>query len=203
MKRTHLTLLALLGLTLAGSIQAQQLSPEVFRSVVVETVLPFTVQQYTPNFALPLPTRQSDADYTTPERAIAAFFGSLKAANYGWNEATWTPPSTELNRKRNSEAGKGAADWEQRWRAQYGDKTIELLHRVAYDRYVILEYRVLVPATGHVSETDTLALEKLGDGSWRVTQALASNPITYAWKQPSARVQVGPNTVGRLSKERP
>jgi hypothetical protein len=74
-----------------------------------------------------------------------------------------------------------------------------LLNRIEYEKYVIVEYRALLASTGQVTETDTLILER-EDDKWLLTQSLMNNPITFAWKSPERRIQVGPNTVGRLSK---
>ncbi|WP_374339646.1 hypothetical protein [Methyloversatilis sp.] len=178
---------------------AQQLSPEVFRTLVVETVLPFSVRQYSPAFVLPQGGPADALDFSSPEKAIASFFRTLEAGDYALNERCWTRASVAFNTQKNSESGKGPDYWTDYWRRAYRGRKVELLHRIDYENYVLIEYRVSMPEGGRVLETDTLALEQ-EDGKWLLTQSLADNPIHLAWKAPGSRIQVGPKTVGRLTR---
>lgn len=200
MKLTICITACFLTLLCTQGANAQQLGPTSFKTVVVETVLPFSVRAYQPTFILPEVKRTLGGNFLAPEDAISAFFGSLRAADYQWNETTWTRFSREFNSRKNAESGLIAKDWEARWSKQFSDKKIELLSRIDYDKYVILEYQATVASTGQITETDTLVLEREGD-SWLLTQALVDNPITFAWKTSGKRLQLGPNTVGRLAKK--
>lgn len=186
-------------LCMMTTASAQQLSPEVFRTLVVETVLPFSVRQYQPAFELSLEKSAGALDFSTPEKAMASFFHTLDAGDYALNERCWTSASVLLNTQKNSESGKGPEYWANYWRQAYRGRKVELLHRIDYDRYVLIEYRVSLREGGRVLETDTLVLEQEG-GKWLFTQSLADNPIHMAWKAPGSRIQVGPKTVGRLAR---
>ena len=182
------------------SLYAQQFASEKFKTLSVETVLVYSVKEYLPAYKLPDIATQIASDFSTPENVLATFFGSLRSANYIWNESCWTRESKEFNRRKNIEAGLTPLDWEKRWKSQYGDKKIELINRIEYEKYVIIEFKAIHIPSASVSEQDTLVFEK-EDGKWLLTQALSNNPITFAWKASNGRIQVGPNTVGQLSKK--
>lgn len=183
-----------------NNVYAQQFASEKFKTLSVETVLAYSIKEYASAYKLPDVLTQAASDFSTPESALATFFGSLRSANYIWNDSCWTRESKDFNRRKNNEAGLTALDWERRWKSQYGDKRIVLINRIEYEKYIIIEFKAMHSSTPTISEQDTLILEK-EDGKWLLTQALNSNPITFAWKAPNGRIQVGPNTVGQLSKK--
>jgi hypothetical protein len=66
MKVSSLVFVAAFTLLGGAGTSAQQLGPEVFRTLTVETVLPFKVRQYAPVFPLPGVAGQIASNFSTP-----------------------------------------------------------------------------------------------------------------------------------------
>ncbi len=165
------------------------LGTPAYRALTVEMVYTYSVTPYAPALRV-VPVEPALASYATPEDALIANLSSLAAANFAWNNQTWTVPSVQEMEKRDKEQGETAAKWEARWKTLYVGKRFELLNRIDYSKYVLIEYRVTAQAGG-APIVDTASLVKEG-GLWKLTQELAADPILVHWNSPQRRVQVAP-----------
>jgi len=163
-----------------------------YRSLTVEMTYVYSVTPYSPAYAVKL-VDQKGASYATPEDALIANLSSLAATNFAWNNQTWTAASVRDMEQRDRADGTTPRDWETRWKTLYAGKRFDLLNRIDYGRYVLIEYRVS-GAPGGKPMVDTAALAKDGQ-QWKVTQELAADPILQHWNSPQRRVQMAPNSM--------
>jgi hypothetical protein len=185
-----------LGLMAGGIGQAHASGPDAYpvsapqyRTLVVETVFPYAVAKYTPPVAMPA-AAVDGTPRSTPESVLFQMAAAMQAADYDRAIALWTPESQQLMHQREQASGQGKQHWQQLWRSTVR-KNYQLLSRVSYGNYVLIEYQYqLGPAATVV--TDTMALEQR-DGSWYLTQALAADPMLLHWNNPAGRVQVLPD----------
>ena len=163
-------------------------SRPVFKTLIVETALPFTLVQYTPQVAV-VPGEKKGAG-AEPEHTVFQMFSAMRAADYDWNFSLWSQPSQVLMRKREAASGEGKEYWEKWWRRS-GGRNYSLTSKISYGKYVIINYEFAHGSQGKKSE-DNIALEQI-DRKWYLTQVLAADPIMMHWASPTGRVQVMPN----------
>lgn len=157
------------------------------KTLVVETVYPFTLTKYTP--AVSVPTVSKSTDLTTPEKAIIQHANALNAGDYEWLMSLWTPASQEVILESEKKSGNGKDYWVKAWR-ETGKRSFSLVSYVTYGRFVLVEYEFVVLKSGKKGR-DSMALEKVGD-NWFLTQALMADPFLQYWNTPSGRAQVPP-----------
>lgn len=179
-------------LTVATAVAAQEpaLSTPDIRNLIVERIYPYTVQKYTPPFALP-EAAPSRGAASTPEEALACYFSSMKEGDFGWNNSCWTAESVSLMRQLDARNRRTPAQWVAEWRSFYPARDIVLLHRIEFARFVLIEYQTRRRDGAGSVTSDTLALTKAGDG-WKLTQELADDPIMTHWRSDKPRVQLPP-----------
>ena len=169
---------------------AYPMSPAVFKTLVVETVYPFSVAQYAPPVVVP--STLARAVPTTPEQVMFQLFASMKAADYDWNMALWTPASRLEMQQRHAKAGQGKAHYEAIWK-QSRRSNYTLAARVTHGRFLIIQFEYDSPGAAK-RQNDTIALEKQGE-QWFLSQELAANPLLERWNAPGGRIQVAPDTM--------
>ncbi len=197
MKTLWLCLLALAMFAFADAgaavpAGADQFKNETYNALTAEILLPYLEKTYAKPIELRLFNDPSRLDLATPEAALRTFFSSLVAGDVAWNDRLWTDASRRFNKAKDAEEKRPAGYWPQRWMETYGGKRIELLKRIEYAKYVIIEYSVSHPSVSQPIEQGTLAFVKQGD-RWLVTQELLGrNPIMFVTKAPpNGRVQLG------------
>ncbi len=180
--------------TLAGAApsadSAYPLSTPVFKTLIVETVYPFAVAQYTPPVAMPATVKR--AVPATPEEVMFQLFGAMAAADYDWNMSLWTPASRLDLQQRHAKPGEGKAYYESLWKKSR-KSNCTLVSRVSHGRFLIIQYECASAGSGQRFK-DTIALEKQGE-QWFLTQALAANPLLDRWNAPGGRIQVTSDTM--------
>ena len=111
-----------------------------YKTLIVETVYPYSVTAYSPPVAVPSDTQKAD-DRETPEIAFFKFIASMKTINHSWNNSLWSPQSQVSMRQRELASSQDKGYWERLWRSQTTFK-YTLLNRVEYSNYVIIEYEI-------------------------------------------------------------
>ncbi len=195
--RSSLLLCALLAAPVLAQQPKKEVSPEFgvsqarLTTLVVETVYPMKVMSYEGQRII-VPRKRGTKSGATPEDVLVDMVSSIKAKDFEWNSALWTPASLAGMKQRDAANGKTPADWIKLWEND-ATRSFELLTRVEYGKYVLIEYSVK-ESTGKQVYKDTIATEKL-NGKWYLTQALAADPLLMHWNAPGGRVQVAPDTV--------
>lgn len=161
--------------------------PTVYKTLIVETVHPFSVTSYSPPLVSKSVTKGGGDSL---EGVFFEFVSSMKSADYDWNNSLWDLQSLAEMKKRDAEAGRGQKFWESKWKSQIS-AIYTLLNKIEYGKYSIIEFEVDID--GRKSK-DTLVFEKIAN-RWRATQALSSSPVLAHWNTSRGRVQVAPEVL--------
>lgn len=177
----------------AAPAGADQFKSETYRALTAEIVLPYLEKVYAKPIELRLSNDPASGALDTPEATLQTFFSALAAGDVAGSDRCWTDASRRFNKAKDAEEKRPANYWPQRWVETYGGKRIELLKRIEYAKYVIIEYSVSHPSVSQPIEQDTLALVQQGE-RWLLTQELGRNPIMFVTKAPpNGRIQLGPS----------
>lgn len=160
----------------------------VHKALIVETVYPYSVAALQPALVVQ-PLTRSAASFDRPEDAMVAHFSAMLAGDFEWFMSTWTAPSQALMRSRDQQRARKPAYWTGLWSKVYAGRRIELLNRIDYGEYVLIEYGLYAPGEQSPGFRDTVATVK-ENGRWKLTQELAREPILANWNSTSGRVQV-------------
>jgi hypothetical protein len=153
---------------------AQKLGPASARQLIVETSYQYSRSSYAeaPGFTAgkDLPA----VDQTGPEMALARYLSALAKGQVRESLAAWNADSQKLIRKKNS----GISDKELRQSMVTSNNGVhfDLLARVVYGDYVIIEIAPRAQPGQPKPETDSYALKKTG-AAWLLTQELADDPV--------------------------
>jgi len=173
---------------------ASPAAPALYKNMIVETVYPLKVQQYSPNKKLVLLADQAKASYSHPEETLQAHFSAMAELNFEWFLTTWDSQSANQITKKNRELNRDSSYWTGLWKKMLAGRDVELTHWVNYGRYVLIAYRIKAMNATEKEFSDTVALTKEGN-YWKLTQELANDPILTYWNAPSGRVQRAANTL--------
>lgn len=176
--------------THAQDVDVPRSGDKRFTTLIVETVYPYSIESYKPHPILDLKTVARSQK--TPELAMVEMFASMRSADWNWNSSLWSPESLKMMSARDAAAGRTPEYWQKLWRAA-SDRNYQLLNRIEYGKYVLIEYEAK-DSMGKRVFLDTMALKKIDD-KWHLTQELAADPILMHWKNSGKRVQVAPNTI--------
>ncbi len=192
-----IALSAVLGLFLSTSFAqagSERLSVPRYKTLSVETVYPYSIQTYTPPWSVSTTVARAQARYDTPEACLEAYFSSMAAFDYSWNNQAWDSKSLAQMALGDRRDGMTPDKWIALWRENFAGRAFELLTKITYGKYVLIEYQRLPLAKGEPAAVETMALV-LENKEWKLTQALASDPLLSHWKAPTGRVQVAPDAL--------
>jgi hypothetical protein len=173
---------------------ASKLVGQQFKILIVETAYPYKLSKYAPPMTIAFVREKAAISYETPEDALISFFSSMNAKDFQWNSETWTDTSLRGMEARDLATKTSPDDWVAGWEKSYVGRQIELVSRIEYAKYVLIEYRMLPRSPNEKVFEDTLALTQ-ENGRWKLTQELAADPMLTYWKTPNNRVQVAPNSL--------
>ncbi len=181
-------LLCCSGLLWAADAPLGKTSPPNRKTMVVETVHPYTVYEYQPPVVLPLFSAGEQQDLSHPEKLLKAHFNYLRTGDYERNLLLWTAASRQVMEAADKRGNRDKAFWTGLWSRAYANRKVELTHWVTYGRYVLMQYRVSSDDGVAPSEA-TVAVVKEGN-DWRLTQDLRADPVAVNWRTSPGRIQV-------------
>ncbi|UXH76187.1 hypothetical protein [Roseateles amylovorans] len=181
-------LLCCAGALWAADVPLGKTSPPNRKSMVVETVYPYTVYEYQPAIEVPLFGTGEQPDLSHPEKLLKAHFNYIRTGDYDRNFMLWTAASRQLMEAADKRGNRTKDVWKAVWARAYAGHKMELTHWVTYGRYVLLQYRVS-PADGTTPTEATVVVVKEGN-EWRLTQELRADPVAVNWRTSPGRIQV-------------
>ena len=167
-----------------------ELGNSEIKQLIVETLYLFKVQEYKRPLKL-RSIKKGEASYKTPEEALEAHFSSLYAGDFTWNGQTWTVDSLKELTANDVRTNKTPDYWVSRWKKEFANNFVQLTHRLEYGKYVLIAYEIRLQSRDVKVLEDTLALTK-ENGYWKLTQAIAQDPVLAHWKNPEKRVRLAP-----------
>ena len=170
--------------------QTYPMSLPLYKTLIVETVYPFSVSTYTP--PVPVPANVARTQHGTPEQLVFQLIAAIQAGDFDWNMSLWSPSSRAEMQRRQVQSGQGRAYWEGFWK-ESRKQNYTLVSQIIHGRFVIIEYE-FESVGGGKRQRDTIALEKQGE-QWYLSQDLAANPLLQRWNVPGGRVQVAPESM--------
>lgn len=186
-------LLSVSTLTVAADMPMARTGAPVKKTLIVETVYPYTVFEYNPPLDLPMLRSDENADLTHPEKLLKAYFSYLRSGNYEGYISLWTESSKRLMEDADKRANRTKETWRALWAGAFQSRNVQVTHWVTYGRYVLLQYRV-VTANPSPSDEATAVLVKMGS-EWRLTQELKADPVVANWRAAPSRIQIPADAV--------
>jgi hypothetical protein len=144
--------------------------------------------------------REGTCAKESAEDTVRAYFEALRQVDVARSKDCWTRGSIVEMEQRDRERSRDDSYWGDRWRKTYAmGFDLAITKRGEYGKYVFIEYRVTDNLPAKNVAKDSFALEKV-EGKWRLTQALAADPILQYWNSDQSRVQVTPSSWSPLLK---
>lgn len=186
-------LLSIVSIPISGEAQTKSddfplEGVEERRTLTVESTYLFSTQAYRALTDLVKPKRVD-----TPEATLFFHFDAMRRGDYESFLKTWTSESVAEMNERNRIQQRDRAFWLEKWAKVYPDAKVQLLHRLVYRKFVLIEYR-LIDKTGKKLMDDTVALRQEG-GGWKLTQELKNEPLLFSWNEPTRRVRIPPDSM--------
>lgn len=190
---TKLTSVIVLFVFLPASAQNSALNFKVsekqFKTLVVETIYQYSIQDYSPALDVVISEKQNQK--STPEAIVFEMLSSILKKDFQWNSSLWTKKSRSEMEQRDVSVGDTPSKWIERWRSFEG-LSFRLMRRIEYSNYVLIEYEAR-RRDGTVSFKETMAMERQGS-NWYLTQALEKDPILMNWDSKELRIKQLPNS---------
>jgi hypothetical protein len=153
---------------------AQKLGTPAARQLIVETSYLYTRYPYAEAIGFTANKDLPAVEQAGPEMALARYLTALARGQVNESLAAWTADSQKLIRKKNSSISE--SELRQSMVTTNNGVRFDLLARVVYGDYVMIEI-VPRPQPGQPKpETDSYALKKVGL-AWLLTQELADDPV--------------------------
>ena len=134
------------------------------------------------------------------EDTVRAYFDALRQVDVARSKDCWTSASILEMEQRDRERSRDDSYWRDRWRKTYAmGFDLVITKRGEYGKYVFVEYRLTDNLPAKNVAKDSFALEKI-EGKWRLTQALAVDPILQYWNSDQSRVQVTPSSWSPITR---
>lgn len=168
--------------------------PPTFKTLIVETVHPYSLTTLQPAQPVALVKSRAAASFSAPEHTLAAHFSAMVTHDFDWFLSTWSAEAQPLVTRREKASGKTREATFASWDRMLKGREIKLLSWIVYGKYVLIDYGIFVNGQAEPVFSDTVALKPEG-GGWKLTQELAADPILLGWKAPNGRLQVAPESL--------
>jgi hypothetical protein len=191
----YASIVLLAALSTTAAAQELRLGTPTMKSLQVEYSHVFTVKPYEgqPVFSS---AQANTLPAQSPERQLLSYFAAMGNAEVERAMNFWTTASRTMIRAQNSKIS--TEQLQQSMRGMFGGVSSQLIQRIDYGRFVLIEVQ-FQRADGKPGLLETYALEQEG-GKWRLTQALADDPVMCCWNNPTGRVQRVAQPGGDLAK---
>jgi hypothetical protein len=188
-------IIVLAALTTTVAAQELRLGAPTMKSLQVEYSHVFTVKPYEGQPVLA--SAQTNAlPPQSPERQLLSYFAAMGNAEVERAVNHWTTASRTMIRAQNAKIS--TEELQQSVRGMFSGVSSKFMQRIEYGRFVLIEVQ-FISADGKSGLLETYALEQEA-GQWRLTQALADDPVMCCWKNSTGRVQRVAQPGGDLAK---
>lgn len=155
-------------------------------NVIEEIIHPAKVSAYEPKLILGQ-VKKEVTDAASPEAVVLNWLSAMQSGSYAKTLAFWDVESQQKISAQNTATKKTPSNWESEWRTLYSqNKTINLLNRIEYGSYVLIDYSI--SKDNQLESSETVALQQVG-GKWVLTLALSESVIMQGWKTPDKRIR--------------
>ncbi|MDN3542999.1 MAG: hypothetical protein ACK4S6_04270 [Roseateles asaccharophilus] len=166
--------------------QAQELQPPRMQQLIVETLHTYQVSAYRTPVVFVAGEGGAPLSGRTPAAVLASYLNKLAAGDMDGALKSWTASSQRFIEKRNAKFA--TADLVAAAKAQHAGTRYEFSKQISYGDYVIIELQSSRLELSKTVATDAYALTR-EDGEWRLTQALADDPVMCCRAAPNSRIQ--------------
>jgi len=166
--------------------QAQELQPPRMQQLIVETLHTYQVASYRTPVVFVAGEGTVPLSGKTPAAALASYFHRLATGDIEGALNSWSASSRRFIERRNAKVA--TKDLVAAAKAQHSGTRYEFSKQISYGDYVIIELQSSRLELSKTVATDAYALTR-EDGEWRLTQALADDPVMCCRAAPNSRIQ--------------
>jgi hypothetical protein len=160
--------------------------PVTTKTLIVETVYPFTVQEFAPPLEIAMVPSNVQDSFNHPEHTLRSYFSAISSKDYQRYLQCWTKDSQLLMQQKDKSANRSPGQWQDIWQSTFVGKRIQVTHWITYGRYVLFNYR-LVGAPPETGESVVALVQE--DGQWKLSQGLREDPVPLNWRESSGRIR--------------
>lgn len=165
---------------------SQNFSIPVVKDLIVETSYTYMKIGYSDPISFTAGKSMPAVLDGSPEAILAEFLTHLAKGEVDVAIKYWATESQKLIKKKN--ASYTLAEMKKSAIALNAGVTFQLVSRIVYNDYVIIETQIINSKEKATQPIDSYALKK-EDGMWRLTQDLADDPVMCCRDSPESRIK--------------